>query len=162
MDNLIYLGKIVNTHGLKGEIRIISDFKYKEDVFKNDNAIYINNNKYIIKSYRKHKIYDMLTLADINNIEDAQALKGLNIYINRNEYTFIGVLDEDIIGLDVYDKDKYKGKVVEILKSNKYDLIVIDGIKRHMIPNIPEFVKNIDLNKKRIDIEYIRGLDNED
>ena len=48
--NLINIGKIVNTHGLKGEIRIISDFKYKKDVFKTDNIVYINNEKYIIKS----------------------------------------------------------------------------------------------------------------
>ena len=35
--NLIYIGKLVNTHGLKGEVRIISDFKYKADIFKKNN-----------------------------------------------------------------------------------------------------------------------------
>ena len=161
MDNLIYLGKITNTHGLKGEIRIISDFKYKIDVFKENNVVYINNIKYIIKSYRKHKSYDMITLENINDINEAEELKGLNIYVKREDYDF-GILNEDIIGLDVYDNDTYKGKVVDILNSNKYDLLVIDGVKRHMIPNIPEFVKKIDLDNKKINIEYIRGLDNED
>ena len=47
--NLIYIGKLVNTHGLKGEVRIISDFKFKDVVFKKNNNIYINDNKYIIK-----------------------------------------------------------------------------------------------------------------
>ena len=158
---MIYLGKIVNTHGLKGEIRILSDFKYKEDVFKVNNIVYINDSKYIIKSYRKHKEFDMITLSDINSIEDAENIKGLNIYVDRNDYNF-GILDEDIIGLEVYDKDNYKGKVVDILKGSKYDLLVINGIKKHMVPNIPEFVKNIDLDKKIVEIEYIRGLDNED
>lgn len=160
--NLIYLGKIVNTHGLKGEIRIISDFKYKEDVFKINNIVYINNNKYIIKSYRHHKIYDMITLEGVNTIEEAEELKGLEIYINKNDYKFNGYLNEDIIGLDVYDNETYKGKIVDILNTPSNDLLVIDGIKKHMVPNISEFVNEIDLDKKRIYINYIRGLDNED
>ncbi|MBR6690066.1 MAG: 16S rRNA processing protein RimM [Bacilli bacterium] len=159
---MIYIGKIVNTHGLKGEIRIISDFKYKEDVFKVNNIIYINNQKYIIKSYRFHKIYDMITLENINSIEQAEEIKGLNVYINRDDYKFNGYLDEDLIDLEVYDNDKYKGKIIDILKTNTNDLLVIDGIKKHMVPNIPEFIKEIDLKNKKIYIEYIRGLDNED
>ena len=158
---MIYLGKIVNTHGLKGEIRIISDFKYKEDVFKINNTLYIENNKYIIKTYRKHKMYDMVTLKNIDSIEKAEILKGLSVYVDRNDYNF-GILDEDLIGLDVYDNDKYKGKIVDILKGIKYDFLVIDGNKKHKVPNIPEFIENIDLDKKIIKIKYIRGLDNED
>lgn len=160
--NKVYIGKVVNTHGLKGEIRLISDFKYKKDVFLKDKYIYINDLKYKILSYRVHKSFDMLTLEGINDIDDALNLKGLNVYINRDEYEFNGFLNEDLIGLDVYYDEIYKGKIVDILKSNKYDLIVIDGIKRHMVPNIPNFVKKVDLDKKRVEIEYIRGLDNED
>ena len=63
---LIYIGKIVNTHGLKGEMRLISDFKYKHEIFKINNELYVNNNKYIINSYRKHKIFDMVTLSNVN------------------------------------------------------------------------------------------------
>ena len=160
--NLVYIGKLVNTHGIKGEVRIISDFKYKKDVFKVDNIIYIDNTKYKINSYRVHKNFDMVTLSSINSIEDALKLKGSNVYIDRNDYTFDGYLDEDLIGLDVYDKDTCKGKVVEILKGVKYDILVIDGVKRHLIPNIDKFIKNVDLENKKIEIEYILGLDNED
>ena len=158
---LVYLGKIVNTHGIKGELRIISDFKYKDTVFKINNKIYIDNKEYIIKSYRHHKMYDMVTLEGINDIDSALILKGLDVYISREDYKFDGYLNEDLIGLDVYDKDIYKGKIVDIVKSKKYDLLVIDGIKRHMVPNIKEFIENVDLDKKQINIKYIRGLDNE-
>lgn len=160
--NLVYIGKLVNTHGIKGEVRIISDFKYKKDVFKKGNEIIIDNNKFIIESYRHHKIYDMVTLKDINSIETAITLKGLNVYINKDDYTFDGYLNEDLIGLSVYDNDKLKGKVVEILKTNLYEILVIEGNKRHMVPNIPEFIKNVDIENKRIEIKYIEGLDNED
>ena len=36
----IYIGKIVNTHGIKGEVRILSDFKYKDRIFKNGFNMY--------------------------------------------------------------------------------------------------------------------------
>lgn len=160
--NLIYFGKIVNTHGLKGEIRIISDFKYKEDVLKKNSKIYIKNKEYIINSYRYHKIYDMVTLNNINTIDDALKVKGEEVYINRSDYEFDGYLSEDLIGLDVYDESNYKGKVVDILKSNLYDILVIEGIKRHMVPNIDKFIDKVDLENKKINIKYIRGLDNED
>lgn len=160
--DLINIGKIVNTHGLKGEIRIISDFKYKKDVFKTNNVVYINKEKYIIKSYRFHKIYDMITLDSINTIEQAEELKGLNVYIDRTDYKFDGYLNEDLIGLDVYDNEILKGKIVDVVKTINNDLLVIEGNKRHMVPNIPEFIKKIDLENNKIYIEYIRGLDNED
>lgn len=160
--DLINIGKIVNTHGLKGEIRIISDFKYKKDVFKTNNIVYINNEKHIIKSYRFHKIYDMITLDSINTIESAEELKGLNIFIDRLDYKFDGYLNEDLIGLEVYDKDIFKGKVIDIVKTVTNDLLVIEGNKKHMVPNIPTFIKEVDLENNKIHIEYIRGLDNED
>lgn len=159
--NLIYIGKLVNTHGIKGEVRLISEFKYKKDVFKKNNIIYINNTKYEIISHRTHKNYDMLVLSNINSINDALLIKGYNVYINRDDYKFNGYLDEDLLGLDVYDNEIYKGKVVDILKSVNNDLLVIDGKKRHMVPNLPIFINNVDLKSKKIFINYIEGLDNE-
>ena len=160
--NLIYIGKLVNTHGLKGEVRIISDFKFKDVVFKKNNNIYVNDNKYTVNSYRKHKMFDMITLEGINNIDDALNLKGNNIYVDKSEYEFNGYLDEDLIGLDVYDNDTYKGKIIDIYKTNTNDLLVIEGNKRHMVPNIGEFIDKVDLENNRIYINYIKGLDNED
>ena len=155
------IGKLVNTHGLKGEVRIISNFKYKDIVFKEGNTIYIDNISYNIRSYRTHKNYDMVKLEGITNIEKAEILKGNDVYIKRSDYTFPGYLDSDLIGLNVYDKTKYKGKVVDIVESPLYKLLVIDGVKKHLIPIIDNFIKEIDLDKKKIYINYIKGLDDE-
>lgn len=159
--DLINIGKLVNTHGLKGEVRILSTFKYKDKVFKINNKIYINNNPYIIKSYRPHKNFDMVTLDKIENIDDALKLKGYSVYVNRNDYDF-GILNTDLIGLDVYDNEIYKGKIVDVMELHSSEVIVVDGIKRHMVPLNENFVKNIDMNNKKIYINYIKGLDNED
>ena len=66
--NKVVLGKYCNTHGIKGEIRIKSNFPYKDKVFKINNEIIINNVNYIIKSYRVHKGYDMVTLDGISTL----------------------------------------------------------------------------------------------
>ncbi len=153
---MIYLGKYVNTHGIKGEIRIKSNFKYKDKVFKPGNIIKIANQEFTITSYRVHKEYDMLTLKDINNINQIIDLKGENVYIdkkylnlNDNEY-----LDEDLLNLDLYMGNNYLGKVekVEYLTKNKKLLIV----SKHYIPF--ELVKEIDFLNKKIIIEEVSGL----
>ena len=158
--NYIYIGKIVNTHGIKGEVRIKSDFKYKKDVFKKDFNIYIGNNKIkqTINTYRVHKEYDMITFNGITNINDVLEYKGLNVYINREELKIDGILDEDIIGMDVYSNDKKIGIVTNILKSKAHDILEID--KKYLVPYIDEFVK-IDIYNKQVLINEIECVLNE-
>jgi len=155
----IYIGKIVNTHGIKGEIRIISDFNYKEMIFKKGFSIYIGNdkNKEIINTYRVHKNYDMVTLENINNINDVLKYKGLNAYINKNDLENI-IFDEDYIGLEVYT-DKYVGNVTDIMKSKAHDILVIENDEnKYLVPKIDEFINKIDLENNKIYINNIIGL----
>lgn len=158
---LVYLGKFANTHGLKGEIRIISDFEFKESVFKVGNSIYIDNNKYIISSYRKHKNYDMVMLEGINSINDIEIYKGYNVYIDFDEYNFKYVYS-DLIGMNVYMDNKYKGKVIEILKSKLYPILKVENNGNFLVPYTDVFVKKIDLDNKNIIINSIKGLLDED
>lgn len=164
--NYLYLGEIVNTHGIKGEVRIISDFKYKDEVFKIGNYLYVGNykEKLEINSYRIHKNYDMVTFKGINNINDVLKYKGKRVYIIREEYNFSGLLDEDIIGMEVYSEDNKIGIVDSIIKSHAHPILNIkndEGI-HSLVPFIDEFILNVDEDKRRIDIEVIEGLINED
>lgn len=162
--NYIYIGDVVNTHGLKGEVRLLSDFKFKDSVFKPGMKFYIGKDKYeeVVNSYRKHKNYDMVTFIDRNHIEDVLIYKNEPVYVNREDIEYEGYLDEDLIGLDVYCEDKNIGHVDSILKTNAHDILVVKNGSKHMIPNIDEFIKNVDLNNKRLDIVYMKGLLNED
>ena len=160
--NLIKVGHVSNTHGLKGEIRILSNFRFKENAFKISNKLYIMDDELIIKSYRKHKEFDMVTFKELDSIDDVLIYKGEDVYIDRDTLEYNGYLDEDLIGLNVYNGDKLMGKVVEIMKTAAHDILVIQNGKKHMVPNIDEFIKNVDLVNKRIDINYIKGLASED
>lgn len=157
---MIYIGKLVNTHGIKGEVRIISNFKYKDEVFKKNSNIYIKNEKYTVKSYRKHKQFDMVTLEGIDDINDAIPLKGCPVYIKKEDYNFSGILNEDLYGKKVYDKGKYIGILKSIEPNGKQELLSIDnGNHTYLIPYVKEFVKNIGEN---IELDLIKGFIDED
>ena len=159
--NYIFIGEIVNTHGLKGELRIISDFNFKKDVFKKGQVLYVGKRKekMVINTYRYHKIYDMVTLDGINDINDAIVFKGDKVYVDRDSLNVDGFLNEDIIGVSVYNEDALIGSVESIMKSPRYDILVVtDKEKRNLIPFIDEFVVKVDLPNNRIDIKAIEGL----
>lgn len=159
----IYIGKIVNTHGLKGEVRILSDFKYKDLIFKNNFKIYIGEDKTpeVINSYRHHKIFDMITIKGINNINDVLKYKGKRVYVNKEDI-ILGdnqYLDEDIINLDVIIDNDIIGKVKRIDKHNKNEVLVIrNDTKEHFLPYNFDLIESIDLNNKKLIYKNIRGL----
>lgn len=160
----IYIGDVVNTHGLKGEVRLLSDFEYKKRVFKKNFKIYIgrSKDKVVINTYRVHKEYDMLTFEGLTSIDDVIIYKGDKVYINRDDLKIKGYFNEDLIGLSVYNNDKYIGKVEYIMKNKTYNILVVtEDENKNLIPNIPEFIINIDLENKRIDVKEIPGLINE-
>lgn len=157
---MLYIGKLVNTHGIKGEVKIISDFKYKEVIFKKGSNIYINDNKYKINSYRHHKNFEMITFEGISDINEVIPLKGSKVYVNKDEFTFPGLLNEDLYGKKVYDKDKYIGILEDIENNVTQELLVIRGKdKTYLIPYVDEFVKEINEN---IHLDLIKGFINED
>ena len=160
--NYICIGKIVNTHGIKGEIRILSNFKYKEKVFIKDFNVYIgkNKDKYTINTYRYHKIFDMITLENINNINDVLKYKGKIIYttkeelnLKENEY-----LNEELIGLDVIINNKKIGKVKDYIEDKQDKIIVNKNEKDYLVPFVCDIIENINLKEGTIHIKDIKGL----
>ena len=77
----IYIGKIVNTHCIKGELRLLSDFEKKDRVFKSGINIFIGKEKQseTIKTYRHHKQFEMITLEGYTNINEVLKYKDQNV-----------------------------------------------------------------------------------
>lgn len=143
---MIYIGKIVNTHGIKGELRILSKFKYKNEIFKENNYLYIDNKKYQIRTHRIHKNYDMVTLDNYSNINGVLFLKNKEVYSLR-EYVK-EILPEDLIGYDVIKDNENYGKVKYITANTVQDILVTNTNKKIIF--IKEFIKKIDNEKKQI------------
>ena len=161
--NYILIGKIVNTHGIKGELRIISDFPYKDRVFKNNFNIYIGKDKIneVINTYRHHKIFDMITLKNYNNINEVLKYKGSLVYINRlvlqlndNDYfesvflNFVIIMNTNIIG-----------KLSSFENHNKNKIIIVKNKEKEiLLPYNSNLIENINLDKKEIIYKNIEGL----
>ncbi len=162
--DLVYIGKIVSTHGIKGEVKIISDFPYKEKVFYPGNEVYIGKEKKleIIKTYRIHKKYDMVTFENYDNINKVYDMINSNVYVDKKKLLLNDniILDEDLIGFDiVIDKDYY-GKIIEIFKASPTNKIIRfgEGSNIYLVPYVKTFIKNIDLLNKKVVLYSIEGV----
>ena len=157
----VYIGKIVNTHGIKGELRILSDFEFKDKAFKVNTEIYIDNEKHIIKSYRRHKNYDMITIDNYNNINDVLYLLKKKVYKKKNELDLSDeeILDSDLLTYKVIDKNKNCGIIKEIFlasPTNKIIRVLFD--KEVLIPINSPMVKKIDKKLNIVEVELIDGM----
>ena len=155
----INIGKIVNTHGIKGELRILSDFRHKDKVFKKGMKFYVGKEKeeFTVNSYRFHKIFDMVTFDGFNNINDVLYLKGRQVYINKEDLVLDDgeVYIEDLIGYEVIMGDKNLGKVTDVIYNPKAnDVLKVGDI---LIPYVKDFIIKIEDNK--IYIIEIGGLE---
>ena len=163
MMNYICRGKIVNTHGIKGEVRLLSNFKYKNKVFKKGMLIYIGKNKEkeVIFSYRPHKQFDMITMEGYININQVLKYKGMKVYINKEDLILKEdeYLDEDLIGLDVMINNKVVGVVKNIEKYPQQNLILVKNSKKEfLIPYVSDIIEEINFEKRYISIQDIKGL----
>lgn len=163
MDDFVYIGKIVNTHGIKGEIRLLSNFSYKERVFVKNMTIYIGRNKEkeVINSYRHHKCFEMITLKGYDNINQVLKYKGALCYIKRCDLKLSNseYLPDELIGLPVYKNGEEIAKVLkleEITDKNSV-LWILYNDREVAIPFNDNFV-NVDIENKIVNINVIEGM----
>ncbi|MBS4172493.1 ribosome maturation factor RimM [Bacillus sp. FJAT-49736] len=164
------VGKIVNTHGLNGEVRVISITDFKEERFKKGNTLYLFLNgqsqpmELVVKSHRIHKNFDLLTFEGFNNINDVEKWKEGILKVSEEQ---LGELEEgefyfhEIVGCQVFTIDNtLLGVVKEILTPGANDVWVVKGEKgkEFLIPYIKPVVKQINVQEKRIIIEPMEGL----
>ena len=154
----INIGKIVNTHGIKGELRILSDFRHKDKVFKKGMKFYVGKEKeeFIVNSYRFHKIFDMVTFEGFTNINEVLYLKGRQVYINKEDLVLDDgeVYIEDLIGYDVIIGEKTLGKVTGVMYNSKAnDNLKVGDV---LIPYVKDLIIKIEDDK--IYFKEIGGL----
>lgn len=163
MEEYIYVGKIVNTHGIKGEIRIISDFEKKDKVFIVGMPIYIGRKKEkeIINSYRHHKNFEMITMKGYTDINEVLRYKGLYVYIKKEDLKLEDgeYLETDLIKLKVIVDGDEKGIVTDIRESGHNKFLVIKTSEKDVfIPYQKEFISSVDFTKNIIEITPIKGM----
>jgi len=163
----VEVGKIVNTHGIKGEVKIKSNSDFTDKRFQPGEIVEIARKdkaplEFKIASYRMHKGLHMLSFEGINNINDIEYLKGETLLQERDhEEIELGEHEfyySDIIGCTVFNEDTPIGRVIEIFETGANDVWVVKGDKEYLIPYIADVVKEIDVEGRRIQITPMEGL----
>ncbi len=155
----VYIGKIVSTHGIKGELKILSDFDFKDKVFVVGKKIIVDDKEYTIKSYRVHKNFDMVTLDNYTDINEVLFLLKKDVYVSKDELSFNDgeILDSELMEYKVLTNTGKVGIIKEIFKAsetNKIIRVLFD--KEVLIPY--SFIKKIDKSNKEITVELIDGM----
>ena len=163
----IIIGKVVSTQGNKGEVNVLP-LTDSIDRFKNLDNVFLRSKKsqtiLNVEKIRKRKDTVILKLKDIENIEEAKMIVGSFLEVERKnavklpkETYFIF----EIIGLEVYDENNiFLGKVENVISTGSNDVYVVKSKDKEelFIPAIREVVKNVSLEKKRITIKMVDGL----
>lgn len=165
MDSIL-IGKIVNVHGIKGEVKI---YPYTDDI---DNLltikqVYLDENltlKFKIQNSRVHKNMLITQFEKIANPEDAMKLKDKNIYISK---AILKKLEEgsyyifDFIGMEVFDTNEEKIGILNDVQNSGandvYEILTVDN-KKVYLPAIKDVIKKVDIKNKKMYVQIMKGL----
>ena len=167
------VGKIVNTQGLQGEMRVLSVTDFAEERFKKGAilALFDDKDRFVmeveIASHRKAKNFDIIKFKDMYHINAIEKYKGYQLKIAEDS---LSDLDEgefyyhEIIGLSVYQGEELLGIIKEILQPGANDVWVVErkGKKDLLLPYIPPVVLEVNIPAGRVEVELLAGLDDED
>lgn len=158
----IYIGKTNGTHGLKGELKLKTNFTYKDRVLTPGFNYYLGKEKQnlVLEKSRKHNDIYLITFKDYNDINLVQNLKNKDLYINKEDLNLKKneFVHEDYLNLECYFKELYLGKIVKIENcgGNNY-VFLIKGEKEILIPLNHNFIAKIEKNDKII-FKEVEGL----
>ena len=161
-NRFLETGKIVNTHGIAGEVKIMPWADEPEFLLDFD-ALYIDGKPWEIHSARVHKNCVLVKFEGIADINDAMKLRDKVVCIDREDIE----LEEgafflaDLYGLEVRDADtgEVLGKIEDVLTPPASNVYVVKGGKQtHMIPAVPEFVIETNVDGGYIRVRLIEGM----
>lgn len=169
MKQYLEIGKVNNTHGLRGEIKMAM-WCDNIDYIKQLKTVYLDDEgkkALTLLSARQQKNVAILKLAEVTDIDAAEQLKSKVLYCNRDD----AVIDEgthylaDIIGCYVVDVDTEEeyGKIVDVLNYGTSDIYDVESWGKHtLVPAIDDIVKEIDTEYQVVRIKPMKGLFDED
>jgi len=164
--NKVIVGKIVNTCGLKGEVKVINSSDFIELRYKKNNVLMVNNEdknineNLTVSSFRESDKFVYLKFKEINSIEEAEKLKESYLFIDGDSLSKIN--DDtfyyyELLNMEVYYKNEKIGIISEVSDNGAQDLIRIKGKEINvLVPFVNDFIEHIDVEAKRIYLMNLR------
>ncbi len=160
MKEFLDCGQIVNTHGIRGEVRMVP-WADSPDFLCGFSTLYVDGAAKKVQASRVHKGSVIAKLDGVETVEGAMALKGKIVQIRRSDAKLPegAFFLADIIGLDVVDGDGQKiGVLKEVLSPSVQQVYVVRGEREIMIPAVPEFILETNIEGGYIKVRLIEGM----
>ena len=158
-DN-IEAGRIVNTHGLRGEVRIVS-WMDSPEVLAAFPRLYVDGREYRVDHAYVHKGSVIAALTGVGDVNAAMALKGRTVYIARADARLPEgrFFYADILGARVQGEDGAPlGTLEEVLELPGQDVYVVRGETEHLVPAVPAFILSTDIENGLVTVRLIEGM----
>ncbi len=163
MKNNLEIGQIVNTHGLRGDLKVMP-WCDDPEIFDQLAYVIIDGEEYDIEKSRMQKNMVLLKLEGIDNINDAEKYRNKILTVPREE---LGDLPDgtyyicDLLGCNVTtDEGRDLGEIKDIIKTGSNDVYVVEDAdgKQVLIPVIDQVVLSVDVDEKKVVIKPLKGL----
>ena len=159
----IKIGKIVNTVGLKGEVKV---YNYSDsiEIYETIESIYVEDRLTVIENVRAQKNMVILKLEGADDRNAAEALRGKELYITEDDLPELPegqYYVRDLIGMSVTEEDgNMLGHVTDVLQNTAQDIFEVESEngKKLLIPKVEQFVLDIDAEKREITVRLIEGM----
>lgn len=168
MNNLISIAKIINFHGIKGEVKVAFT-KGREQQLASTKKMFIQTDSGLlelnVERIRFHKTFAIIKFKELNSINDTQLYKGFSLLINKEIVEVFLEEDEylvsDLEGLDAFDtNNNFLGKICDVGENKAANFISVKDAneKVHLIPFVKELVPLVDIKNNKVVINNIEGL----
>lgn len=156
-------GKIVSTHGIRGEVKIMPYTDSPELLCEFDRLFRgKNKDELTIERSRPAKNMVIAKIEGVNTVEEAEKLRNVMLYMHRDDLE----LDEntyfiqDLIGMEVRDADtdRVYGKIADVLQNGANDVYVVKGDREYLVPAIPDVIISTDIDGELMTIRPLEGL----
>ena len=150
-------GEIVTTHGVKGEVKVLSWLDSPEDLCDFDRCL-IDGREYEIQQCRVQKTCNLVKLSGIDTMEAAQAMRGKKIELYREDIDDEVIFAAELIGVEVFCEGKKIGKIADVLTFPGNSVYIVKGEYEYMIPAVKEFILSTDMEKNEMQVRIIEGM----
>lgn len=153
----IEAGEIVTTHGVRGEVKVLSWLDSPEMLCEFDRCR-IDGREYAMDAVRVQKTCNLVKLRGIDTMEDAQKLRGKTVELYREDISDELIFAAELVDMEVYTDGVCIGKIKEVLDYPGNSVYVVQGQREYLIPAVKEFILSTDLEKNQMQVKLLRGM----
>lgn len=160
----VRVGQIVNTHGIKGEVKVKSFTDFEDIRFKKGNTVLLDDEILEIQSFRIHKGFVLLTFKGYQNINDVEKWKGKELFVSVDDLHELEDNENyyyELSDCDVYDEDdNLLGTVSELIETPAHLILRVskNENKDLLIPFVEQFIIDVISEEKKIVVRVLEGM----